>query len=172
MSKVDHGTVNFAVYEGANEFLGMAEVTLPEFTAIAEEIQGAGIAGNLNGAYVGHLEAMSLELNFRSVSKSAIKLMEPISHQIELRAAQQKSNNVSGKKEIETVKHVAIVTPLKYAPGKLAPASPTDSSGEYSVSYYALFINGEKLIEIDIINFIYFVNGTDYLEDVRKALGK
>lgn len=170
--KIDNGTVNFAVYEGANEFLGMAEVTLPEFTTLAEEIQGAGIAGNLNAAYVGHLEAMTLGLNFRSVTKSAIKLMEPVSHQIEMRAAQQKTNNVSGRKEIETVKHVAVVTPIKYAPGKLAPASPTESSGEYSVSYYALFINGEKLIEIDIINFIYFVNGVDYLEDVRKALGK
>lgn len=172
MSKIDNGTVNFAVYEGANEFLGMAEVTLPEFTTIAEEIQGAGIAGNINGAYVGHLEAMTMELNFRSVTKSAIKLMEPISHQIEMRAAQQKWNNISGRKEMESVKHVAVVTPLKYAPGKLAPASPTESSGEYAVSYYALFINGEKLIEIDPINFIYYVNGTDYLDEVRKALGK
>lgn len=170
--KIDNGTVNFAVYEGSNEFLGMAEVTLPEFTALTEEIQGAGIAGTFNGPYVGHLEAMALTLNFRSVTKSAIKLMEPISHQIEMRAAQQKWNNTSGKMEQESVKHVAIVTPTKYAPGKLAPASPTESSGEYSVSYYALFINGEKLIEIDILNYIHFINGTDYLEDVRKALGK
>ena len=170
--KIDNGTVNFAVYEGANEFLGMAEVALPEFTTLAEEIQGAGIAGSFNGPYVGHLEAMSLELNFRSVTKSAIRLMEPVSHQIEMRAAQQKWNNISGRMEQEAVKHVAVVTPIKYAPGKLAPASPTESSGEYSVSYYALFIDGEKLIEIDIINFIYFVNGVDYLEDVRKALGK
>lgn len=26
--------------------------------------------------------------------------------------------------------------------------------------------------EIDILNFIFFVNGVDYLADVRKALGK
>ena len=170
--KIDNGTVNFAVYEGANEFLGMAEVTLPEFVTISEEIQGAGIAGNLNAAYVGHLEAMTLELAFRSVTESSIRLMEPVARQIEMRAAQQKTNNVSGKKEIESIKHVAVITPLKYAPGKLAAASPTESSGEFAVSYYALFINGKKLIEVDIINFIYFVNGTDYLEDVRKALGK
>lgn len=28
------------------------------------------------------------------------------------------------------------------------------------------------MLEIDILNFIYYVNGVDYLADVRKALGK
>lgn len=31
---------------------------------------------------------------------------------------------------------------------------------------------GKKVLEIEIINFIYYINGTDYLADVRKALGK
>jgi phage tail tube protein FII len=31
---------------------------------------------------------------------------------------------------------------------------------------------GKKVIEIDPINFICFVNGKDYLADVRTALGK
>ena len=170
--QIENGTINYAVYEGANEFLGMAEVALPEFSTMAEEIKGAGIAGALSGPYIGHLEPMTLGLNFRSVTKSAVQLMEPRNHQIEIRAAQQKWNNNTGKNEIDTIKHIATGMPLKYAPGKVAPASPADSSGEYSVSYYALFINGERVIEVDIINFIFFVNGVDYLEDVRKALGK
>lgn len=170
--KVENGTINFAVYEGANEFLGMSEITLPEFSTMAEEIKGAGIAGVLSGPFVGHLEAMKLGLNFRSVSKANIQLMEPRNHQIEMRAAQQKWNSSTGKNEIDTIKHVATVMPLKYAPGKIATASPADASGEYAVSYYALFINGERSIEVDIINFIFFVNGVDYLADVRKALGK
>ena len=170
--KIENGTINFAVFEGATEYLGMAEATLPEFTTIAEEIKGAGIAGSFSGAYTGHFEAMTLGLNFRSVTPSAIQLMEPKTHQIELRAAQQKWNSTSGKNEVDHIKHVLSVVPLKYAPGKVAPASPADSSGEYSVSYYALFINGKKMIEIDVINFICFINGVDYLADVRKALGK
>ena len=43
--KVDNGTTNFAVYEDATEFYGMAEVTLPEISQIAEEVKGAGISG-------------------------------------------------------------------------------------------------------------------------------
>lgn len=172
MMKIDNGTINFSVYEGANEFLGMAEATLPEISMIAEEIKGAGIAGSFSGPYAGHFEPMSLTLNFRSTTRAAVQLLKPEAHQIELRVAQQKWDNNSGKNIVESVKHVVVATPLKYAPGKLASASPTDGSGEYSVSYYAMFIDGQKVIEIDIINFICYINGEDYLADVRTALGK
>ena len=170
--KVDNGTTNFAVYENAVEYYGMAEVTLPEISSMTEEIKGAGISGTFNGAYVGHLEAMTLTLNFRSVTKEAIRLLEPRQHLIDLRAAQQIWNNAVGKYEQQKVKHILMVTPTKYVPGKLAPASSVESNTEFSVTYFATFIGGVKVLEIDILNFIFFVNGTDYLADVRRALGK
>ena len=170
--KVDNGVNNFAVYEDATEFYGMAEVTLPEISQIAEEVKGARIAGAFNGAFVGHVEAMTLTLNFRSVTPDAIKLAEPRNHQIDLRASQQQWDNTAGVFKQVAVKHVLVVTPTKFAPGKLAPAASAEASGEYSVTYFATYIGGVKKMEIDVINFIYFVNGVDYLADVRKALGK
>lgn len=170
--KVDNGVTNFAVYEDATEFYGMAEVTLPEIASITEEVKGAGISGAFNGAFVGHIEAMTLTLNFRSVTTDAIRLTEPRNHQIDLRASQQAWDNAAGRFKQTAVKHILMVTPTKLAPGKLAPASPAEASGEYAVTYFATYIDGVKKLEIDILNFIYFVNGTDYLADVRKALGK
>ncbi len=170
--KVDNGVNSFAVYEDATEFYGMAEVALPEISQIAEEVKGAGIAGAFNGAFVGHVEAMTLTLNFRSVTPDAIKLAEPRNHQIDLRASQQQYDNAAGIFKQVAVKHVLVVTPTKFAPGKLAPAASAEASGEYSVTYFATYIGGVKKMEIDVINFIYFVNGVDYLADVRKALGK
>ena len=61
---------------------------------------------------------------------------------------------------------------MLFRSGKLAPASPAEASGEYAVTYFATYIGGVKVLEIDILNFIFFVNGVDYLADVRKALGK
>lgn len=170
--KVENGITNFAVYEDATEFYGMAEVTLPEIAALTEEVKGAGISGTFNGAFVGHVEAMTLTLNFRSVTVDAIRLAEPRNHQIDLRASQQVWDNASGRFKQTAVKHILMVTPTKYTPGKLAAASPAEASGEYGVTYYATYIGGKKVLEIDILNFIYFVNGVDYLEEVRKALGK
>lgn len=170
--KVENGITNFRVYKDATEYCGMAEVALPELSQITEEVKGAGIAGAFNGAFVGHMEAMSLTLNFRSVTRDALKLAAPVNHQIDLRAAQQAWNAVAGQFEQTAVKHVLIVSPTKFNPGKLAPAASAEASGEFSVTYYATFIDGVKMLEVDILNFIYYVDGTDYLADVRKALGK
>lgn len=170
--KADIGTNSFAVYEDATEYYGMAEVTLPEISQISEEIKGAGISGAFNGAFTGQVEAMTLTLNFRTVTSYAIRLNEPRNHHIELRASQQYWDNVAGKHVQQAIKHVLLITPTKLAPGKLAPASSAEASGEYSATYFATYIDGEKKMEIDILNFIYNMNGKDYLEEVRKALGK
>ena len=106
--KIENGVTNFAVYEDATEYYGMAEVTLPEITQISEEVKGAGIAGTFDGTFVGHLETMSLTLNFRSVTTDAIKLAEPRKHQLDLRAAQQSWDNSTGRYVQQAVKQRTI----------------------------------------------------------------
>ena len=100
MPKIDELIINFRVYEDANEYLGMSEATLPEVSNLAEEIQGAGIAGNVEAVVLGHIEAMTLTLNFRTVTKAAIRLAEPRIHNIDLRAAQQVRNTQIGRAHV------------------------------------------------------------------------
>ena len=172
MSNISESVINFAVYENAVEYYGMAEVALPEISNLTEEIKGAGISCSYESVILGHIEAMTLTLNFRTFVKDAVALLEPRNHQLDLRVGQQSKDTVSGKIIVTPVKHVMVVKPKKLNPGKVAPASPAEASGEYSVTYWATFIDGEKVLEVDILNFVYFVNGVDYLADVRKALGK
>ena len=170
--KINESIINFAVYENSVEHYGMAEATLPELSNITEEVKGAGISGSFESVILGHIESMTLTLNFRTLVKDAIALYEPRDHQIDLRVAQQSKDTVTGQTIVTSVKHVMIVKPKKLNPGKVATASAADASGEYAVSYWATYIDGEKVLEVDIMNFIYFVNGVDYLAEVRKALGK
>ena len=172
MPKINETTINFQVYENAVEYYGMAELGLPEISNITNEVKGAGISGTFESVVLGHLEAMTLSLNFRTLVRDAIALLEPRDHQIDCRVAQQDKDTVSGQTKVVSLKHVFVCKPKKLSPGKVAPASPADASGEYAVTYWATFIDGVKTLEIDILNFIYFVNGKDYLADVRKALGK
>lgn len=84
----------------------------------------------------------------------------------------EKLKKKKGTTEVVSVKHILVVTPKKLNPGKVATAAAAEVSGEYAVSYYATYIDGKKKLEIDPLNYIYYVNGKDYLADVRKALGK
>jgi hypothetical protein len=170
--RVNQSVINFHVYENATEYYGMAEVGLPEVSTLTTDVKGAGISGTFEGVVLGHVEAMTLTLNFRTPTKDSYKLLEPYDHQIELRVALQDKDPTAGKQVVRAMKHVFVCQPKKFNPGGVSPATPADASGEYAVTYWATFINGEKVLEIDIMNFIYFVNGTDYLAEVRKALGK
>lgn len=169
---MDQSVINFAVYEDSTEFVGLAKVTLPDVTALTQSISGAGIAGNIESVLLGHYEAMTLGLSFRNTTKQVIRLAEPRRHNIDLRIAQQDENTVKGAVEVRNVKHVFTVIPKSTKGGTVAPASPTDGSGEYAVRYWANYIDGKKVLEIDPLNFICYINGVDYLADVRKALGK
>lgn len=172
MPRVDELVVNFAIYEDAIEYLGMADVELPEISALTEEITGAGIAGNVEAIAIGHLEAMTLTLNFRTVTDATMRLNEPRIHMIDLRSAQQSEDTGTKKINIDDMKYILRVRPKKLAPGKVGVATTADASGEYAVTYYAIYKNGVKKLEIDQLNYIYYVDGVDYLADVRRALGK
>ena len=172
MPNVDQLVTNYAVYEDAVDYLGIAEVEFPELSALVEEISGAGIAGNVEAVVIGHLEAMTATFNFNTVSDAAIKLSEPRIHNIDCRVAQQVHNTRTGQTTQEAVKHIMRTMPKTFSPGTAAVASPAEASGEHAVYYYAIWKNGKKVTEVDPMNFIFMVNGVDYLKDVRKALGK
>ena len=172
MPNFDESVINFAVYEDSVEYVGMAGVTLPNLAAIVQTLSGAGIAGNVEVPVLGHYDAMSLTLNFRTTTEHSVRLSEPRRHNIDLRMAQQIEDTVAGEVKVQSIKHVLVVVPKTDTGGTVAPAAPTNGSGEYSVRYWATYIDGAKVREIDPLNFICEVNGVDYLADVRKAIGK
>ena len=172
MPNFDESVINFAVYEDSVEYVGMAGVTLPNLAAIVQTLSGAGIAGNVEVPVLGHYDVMSLTLNFRTTTEHSVRLSEPRRHNIDLRMAPQIEDTVAGEVKVQSIKHVLVVVPKTDTGGTVAPAAPTNGSGEYSVRYWATYIDGAKVREIDPLNFICEVNGVDYLADVRKAIGK
>ena len=169
---MDQTNINFAVYEDGQEYLGMASVTMPTLTNLVQSINGAGIAGNIEAIVLGHMDAMTLGLNFRTTTPASIRLSEPRRHQIDLRVAQQEEDPVNNTINAVAEKHVFVVMPKNHNVGQIAPASPSGASGEYAVRYWATWINGKKVRELDPMNFICMIDGTDYLTPVKKALGK
>lgn len=137
MPNFDESVINFAVYEDSVEYVGMAGVTLPNLAAIVQTLSGAGIAGNVEVPVLGHYDVMSLTLNFRTTTEHSVRLSEPRRHNIDLRMAQQIEDTVAGEVKVQSIKHVLVVVPKTDTGGTVAPAAPTNGSGEYSVRYWA-----------------------------------
>ena len=172
MAKQPEAYIDFEVYEDAKNLLGISQAGLPDITFLTQQITGAGIAGNVDAILTGMVEAMTLTLNFRSATGAAVSLMAPKKHNIDLRVAEQYWDTSAIAKVVQADKYVMVVMPKSVKPGNIAPASAADVSGEYAVYYYAGYLDGKKIWEIDPWNYICEVNGVDYMADVRKALGK
>ncbi len=172
MAKQPEAYIDFEVYEDGKNFCGVSQATLPNIAFLTQQITGAGISGNVDAVLIGMVEAMELTLNFRSATDAAVSLMSPKKHNIDLRVAEQYWDTASVAKQIQADKYVMVVVPKSTNPGNVAPAAAVDTSGTYSVYYYAGYKNGKKLWEVDPFNYICNIGGKDYMKEVRKALGK
>ena len=56
-------------------------------------------------------------------------------------------------------------------PGSSKPGDDTAFKVVTEISYYKLTVNGEDVIEIDIMNMVEKINGVDLLAKQRAAIG-
>lgn len=169
---MDQANVNFEVYEDGSIFYGFASLVMPTLQNLSTTISGAGISGNIEAVMLGLVDAMNVTINFRTTTPDSIKLSELRRHHLDFRIAQNHESSIDDSIDIVPEKHVMVVVPKSHNVGNIAPNSTTNGSGEYALRYWATWINDKKVREISPEDYIYEVNGVDYLAPVRKALGK
>lgn len=171
MASRDVSVINYALYEGSTEYVGITQVDLPSLEFMTATISGAGIAGEVETILIGQMSAMEITLKHTVLSKQGIILSSPKTHTWELREVQE-NISATGSLTPTGVKHIFKVMPKQMDGGTLKPQSTSDPSTVASVMYWAEYRNGVKVMELDPLNYVCYFNGTDYLKSVRSALGK
>jgi hypothetical protein len=162
---------NFRAYADDGALLGTVDVELPELEAITEEIKGAGIAGTADMPIQGHYGALTLKLNWRTTTDAQLAMTAPKAHKIELRGSVQTYDSTNGTYATTPLKIVTKAIPKKTPLGKLASGEKMDAGNEFEVIYLKILLADKEWIELDKFNFIFKVDGKDYLESVRTDLG-
>lgn len=172
MPTVPDKNVNFMVYDSDTSALyGIAEVTLPDFEAMSESMSGAGIAGEAEIPVIGHFGSMSMTLQWRTVQKEALKLMTQEAHSLTLRGVWQAYDSGSGTLKTSNLKIAVQAIPKNFTMGALNVGNSSDSESEFELVYIKITIDDIDYVELDKYSYIFKVNGTDYLQSVRKGLG-
>ena len=169
---VPEKNINFSVYLEGGDLLGVAEVALPSFEAMTETVKGAGVAGEFDSIVLGHFGSMAVTLNWRNVTDSAIKLLRPAAHNLDLYGALQDYDAGRGEYVVRQIHIFCKAVPKKLDPGKFSVGEMADGSTELEIHYLLLERDGVPRVELDKFNYIFRVDGVDYLAEVRKALGK
>jgi P2 family phage contractile tail tube protein len=163
--------VNYEAYLSAARLVGHVDVTLPNIQFMTQTIQGNGLSGPMDVPVEGHIQDMTLTINFRNVHDDAVQLLAQQRHHIEFWGAIQKEDTATG--QLVQIQHKVIVKAMPKGSnlGTLNPGNIQGRSVEFGVSYLREFYGNEEQIEIDKFNFIYKVRGADFLAGVRAAIG-
>lgn len=160
---------NMNLFNDGISYVGVvSEVTLPVLTRIMEDWRGGGMNAPIKDDQ--GMEALTLEWTCGGFVPQALKQFGITTHDgvmLRFAGAYQKadSKDVAAIEVVTRGRHSAI----DLGSAKVGEAGETKVTSE--LSYIKITIDGEDVLEIDIINMIEMVDGEDRLAAQRAAIG-
>lgn len=160
---------NLNLFNDGNNYLGQVpDVTLPKLTRKMEEIRHGGMDSPVEVDMGGEL--IVLEWTAGGLLESALSQFGATS----ATAAGLRFAGAYQRDDDGGVDAVEVIVRGRHKEIDLGTAKPGDTTAhKYTTTcaYYRLDINGNTVIEIDPLNFIFTVDGVDRLAEQRRALG-
>ncbi|MBQ4431076.1 MAG: phage major tail tube protein [Synergistaceae bacterium] len=163
---------NFTVYIDGEEQSGIAEGNFPSGQFMTSEIRGGGVAGIIESPGLGHMQSMTVELTWRSITDRFIDLMIPEGHELDMYSEMLAFDAGRGEYVSKSVNIYMKAVTKEVEFGRLVVNDSSDTKSTHEVYYMKMFVDGVEVIELDKYNFVYKVRGTDYFAQTRRALGK
>lgn len=158
---------DYNVYQDGNKMIGLAaEVELPSIKMKTSTIEGVGVGGEIDSPTIGQFESLEAKLKFNTLYSSATDLMNPLNTvNLTLRAAQQVYDKTGGY----AFKGLRIVMGGRvkvFNPGTVKKGDAMDAETTLELTYYMIEVDGEQVVEVDKLNGVYKVNGSDMLAGI------
>ena len=160
---------NFNLYNDGNSFMGVvAEFTQPKLMLAMEEWRGGGMLGPVK-VDMG-LQMLEAEFTVGGIVKQLMRQFGSarVDGVLMRLVGAYQADDGSGVDQVE------IVMRGRYEEidmGNAKPGEDTEHKIKAPLSYYKLSINGRVEIEIDMLNAVFLVDGTDRYAEIRGALG-
>ncbi|MDR5883619.1 phage major tail tube protein [Caballeronia sp. LZ032] len=159
----------FNLFHNGENFVGqVAEITLPKLTRKMEDWQGGGMSGPIKVDF--GQEGVQMEWTAGGIMKSVLSQYGVTKHDgvlLRFAGGYQSEDSTS----YDSVEIVVKGRHMEIDPGTAKAKEDTSFKVTTVASYYKLSINGEDIIELDFVNMIEKVGGTDLLAALRTAIG-
>lgn len=159
------------LFNAGNNWQGLVEsLTLPKVTRKFEKYRGGGMAGAVDIDMGLDDGALDTEFTIGGTESLLFKQLGTATVDgIQLRFTGSTQRDDTG--EIQAVELVVRGRHKELDSGEWKPGESSTTKVSGTNSYAKLTINGEVLYEIDLVNMIHIVDGTDLMEEHRNALG-
>lgn len=162
---------NLNLFNDGHSYLGVSKsVTLPSLGRKMESYRGGGMNGPVK-ADLGFSDD-GIQLEWKTGGLDLISLRQ--FGMIKASGVLLRFTGAFQQDDTEEMSNVEIVVRGRHETIEMGDAQPgedTEHSITTTCSYYKLTVDGEDIIEIDLLNFIEKVDGVDLLAKQRAALG-
>lgn len=147
-----------------------SEVTCPNIAAIMTDYKALGMAGSMelfNG-----FDKMEATVKWtyadNDTQKACANFLKPVNLMVRSSKAEYDNSGITNE--------APIVIYLKGYPkqhpgGTFKPKEDTETESTFSILYFKQEVDGEVIVELDVENNIYKVDGVDLLAERRQNLG-
>lgn len=160
---------NYNLFNDGESYMGQVEeVTLPKLARKTEDYRGAGMSGTVKLDF--GQEAIEIEWKAAGFMAGVFRqygLLNISGAQLRFAGAYQSDDSVVP----DAVEIVVRGRHTEIDPGKAKAGDKTEFAVKTACSYYKLVVNGETLIEIDPLNGIEKVGGSDRNILIRAIIG-
>lgn len=160
---------NFNLFNEGNSFIGeIPEATLPKLTRKTEEYRAGGMNGPIDLDY--GMEGLQFDWTMAGYNRILLAQWGTLRHDgvlLRFAGALQADDDT-------TAHALEIVMRGRHKEIDFGTAKAGDATAikvQSKLSYYKLSMDNEVIIEIDLVNMIEIIGGTDLLATVRSALG-
>lgn len=162
---------NMNLFNDGNSYMGVCKsVTLPTLSRKLESFRGGGMEGSVKADLGMGDDGIQLEWTLGGWDLTVLRQYGiTTAAGVLLRWAGAVQRDDTG--EVSAIEMVVRGRHEEISFGDAAPGEDTEHSVTTTCTYYKLTVDGNVEIEIDILNFVFLVNGTDMLEAQRKAIG-
>lgn len=157
------------VFNNGNSFFGVAEeVELPKLTAKIEDYRAGGMLGEV-GVNLG-LEKLELTHKYAGIVPELLSgFANPQIDSELIRFAGSYQRDDTG--DIHAVEVLMRGRHAEIDGGNSKAGEKTETSIKSNLTYYKLTIDGKEVIEIDLLNTVFKVDGEDRYAKHRAAIG-
>ncbi|WP_313473942.1 phage major tail tube protein [Stutzerimonas kunmingensis] len=162
---------NANLFNDGNSYMGVSKsVTLPTLTRKLEGFRGAGMDGQVKVDLGMGDDGIQIEWTLGGWDLTAVRQYGITNASgVLLRWAGAVQRDDTG--EVSAVEVVVRGRHEEIDFGDAEPGEDTEHSITTTCTYYKLIIDGNVEIEIDLLNFVFIVNGEDRLAEQRAAIG-
>lgn len=160
------------VYSSGNRLVGISgAVTLPDFESMTETLSGPGILGEIDSPATGHFSGQEMEIPFNVLYEDVFALLGKEGEFVDLtlRASIQVTSADGGTDYVGM--RVVVRGKIKsLTGGKIEQAKKSEPSIKIALYYILIEIDGQPMVELDKLNYVYKIGGVDQLAKVRAQI--